>query len=778
MFADAKLRSAISGMSFAKDVDSAPYRSKWEARERALRGQTNFACNFAIGKAVPIQRSPKVAGTKSQMKAGWQKMSNSKSMGGFGSKISWMGAWFPVVMLLIAAIKMALIWGNETITEGSDSVEYMLFASKWFYGYDILPSRGAVFPLWVAFCSLFEVPLRLATEAFFITAVAAFAGSLPRIGIPRPLAAAIFAGVILNPATFLAFDMPMSEGLFAAITLGLLAALIRTITANDVRSRSGFAAVIGLAGALLLNERGNDAVLIYALLGASALAMAAVALFSPESKQSLRQACGAVVLVVLVAIAGNTVALAANYLAFGHFGSNEIFQKGQQRLIGSLVSIDTGEAPLHKWIPITNEALRIAYELSPTLASFRHAIEVDFRTRDEKSSYASFSRTGIKGQFDISEILVLMATVFSVPPATESEPPFLTAQRSDDLKMKMAMEVEEGLREGRAKKRFTVYIWNPTSPLLSAALKESASHIAASLFRVNTEILFDNFPPTGSIVSPLYDEMARRRLWAVSKGPLVGYLSIARPLKISSANLSNNAKDYFAKHGAPGVVDATIALLHAKGFRDYEKMGQAMLTKVLPGDLPSSWASPISSELSYYQFTVPAVAERFNLYFGRLTIIDDLGKVSTCDNLQIGPTLHADTEGADSRVNCLITAFDLRLTPWQQWGYAAQRTIRSGFNTWSLFVSAALLGFGVAGLLFRLVWQRGFGCDRRVSRLALLGVVASIVAARMIFFAFIDATIFPIHDDRHLFASNVLLAVLVLMSCYELSCGILSRRTD
>ena len=37
-------------------------------------------------------------------------------------------------------------------------------------------------------------------------------------------------------------------------------------------------------------------------------------------------------------------------------------------------------------------------------------------------------------------------------------------------------------------------------------------------------------------------------------------------------------------------------------------------------------------------------------------------------------------------------------------------------------------------------------------------IVLLIVAERMIFYAFVDATLFPINDDRHLFASNILLA--------------------
>jgi hypothetical protein len=348
----------------------------------------------------------------------------------------------------------------------------------------------------------------------------------------------------------------------------------------------------------------------------------------------------------------------------------------------------------------------------------------------------------------------------------------LVSADSDKLREKIAREIDAGLREGKAAKRFTVYIWNPTSPILLAAVADSMKHIAHSMFFMQSTIIQDNFPTYGSIISPLYDRMARRRLALVKKGPLVGYVSVPKGREIKSVWFSNNVATFFAKLGNPEFIKGTLESLHKFGFADAEHLGHAVLTKVAAADLPMAWAGFRTDDQDFYRIEIPPVKERFHILTGRLTITDATGATSTCDDLDGGKIVAM----SDRKGSCLVSDFSLHFKWWQRAGYAAQEAIRSAFNAASLTVSATLLALSAAAFALGRARRRG-RCPGRVERLAVLGVVVSIVAARMVFFAFIDATIFPILDDRHLFASNVLLAPAVFLACYELACGFLAAGT-
>lgn len=668
-------------------------------------------------------------------------------------------------ILLIGAFKMLIIWGNETITEGSDSVEYLLYASKWFYGYtSAFPIRGPVFPLWVAAWSAVGVPLRLATEAALLVSGGLFAASLPRVRVPRIVAAAVFACIALHPATFLAFDMPMSEGLFVVIVLLMLACAVRALAAGSIRWQMLFAGGIGLTAGLLLHERGNDAVLIYTMVATCLIAIAIAALARLSVSTALAHAgastASAAVAVALVSLA----AYGANYAAFGRFGPNEILADGQKALISSLVAINTGEPQMHRLIPVTNQALQIAYTLSPTLAQFRDRIEIDFREKSRRSSYMGASRTGIADQFDVSDILDLTSTVIKAAPAL-GDGSLAAADRSDALKMQIAREIRKGLDEGKARKRFTVYIWNLTSPVLAESMLQSLRKIVASMFNVNTELLVDNFPPSGSIVSPLYDEMASRRTRLISKGPLVGYIAVDGARAISAVKFSNNSGSFFARQGMPGFTESTIALLQENGFRGYEAMGDAVVTRIGAGELPAAWAGAQREGDAFYRVVFPPFKDRFHVFFGRITALDGAGGSASCFDLQVGAELSARASSADTGIRCFVSSFSLRLTPIQRWGYAVQASIRQGFNNWSGLAFGALLAAAAALLVTG--WA-GAPVGRFAVEPALMaGLLIALVVARVVFFSFIDATIFPIYHDRHMFASNIFVfpAAVLLLGC-------------
>jgi hypothetical protein len=675
-------------------------------------------------------------------------------------------------LFIVAVLKMMLVWENEMIPEGSDSIIYMTYAHDWFYGEKEMPFRGFVFPIFVALVKAMHIPFRLASELLFAGAAGAFAGSLRGAGVPRMVAVAIMAGILFHPATFQVFDMPMSESLFAILTLFLLASLVSAVTAKSERAQLLFSALIGVAAALLLNERGNDGVLILAMLGYAAGALLVVAWVTRARPRSLSRAIKSLVVMTAALLCLNVAAMTANYFAWRYFGPNEILSKGQQRLVGDLVAIDTGEPPLHKWIPVTNKALLIAYDLSPTLKEYRKAIEVDFRKAADNSSFTGFSRTGVKGQFDITDIFTLTSSVI-IPQPIPRETPLTFMRRANEMDNQISREIESGFRQGRAKRRLTVYIWNPTSPILLQSVKASFHHIFKSMFKVNTVPMIDNFPFYGSLAAPLYDQMLTRRISLVSKGPLNGYLAIDKPDTIKSVSLFNDSDGYLKSHGAPGGVSGRLVVLHEHGISEYENMGQGTLTPVARDAFPAVWTDKASADRNVYRFSIPPVRDRFMIYFGKLAVTDEKGRAAACSELGVGPNIDAKSGPGGPRVSCTLTAFDPQFTKWQTKGYPFQRFIFNRFNalaqTWSeIAIGLSALMFLLRKVVLRKKWPKQEG---GIFAWLALGAIASIVIERMVFFSFVDATIFPINDDRHMFDSNFLLFPLLAMACVGLSFG-------
>ena len=610
----------------------------------------------------------------------------------------------------------------------------------------------------------------------FVSAAAAFCGSLARIAIPRALCIIILAGLIFYPGTFYTFDMPMSEGLFAIITLllltGIIWALTGTLTVTMLASAS-----IGLTASLLVNERGNDTVLVYGMLIYAAAAISLSGLNNHARSPMLStRALGSIVsatVMLLVFFAGNTADSVANYLVWGYFGPNELLTKGQQRLIGDLVAIDTGEQPIHKWIPITNETLQIAYRLSPILSSFSQEIEGPFRKSIDDSAYGGHSRTGIAGQFDISDIFGLVGTVLKPTQKVTDDNWIVKMQITDDLDNKIAKEIEQGFSRGLAKRKLTIYIWNIKSPLLLKAVRTSASHIVASFFSFNTAQLTDNFPFYGSLYSPLYDTMLGRRRDLVSKGPLEGFVSIAAPDEIERVAFTNNTVGFFSKQGSTAAILRDIANLHEAGFHDYAELGSSAVTPVSQDKVPTMLAPLSLQSENFYRFSIAPVFDRFFLYFGKLIVTDKHGRAAACENLGVGQLIDANLDQDGPSVKCLVTEFELHLKKWQRWGYAIQGMILTSFNASAKWGSALLVAWAA---VFGIVrgrkkdWNLFNLIHNRDSHLV-LGFLIFLILERILFFSFIDATIFPINDDRHLFDTNFLIFPVVLILCYQLSRG-------
>ena len=80
----------------------------------------------------------------------------------------------PIFFTVILAIKILIITGNEIVSEGSDSVEYLLHAKAWFWGSTQNPIRGPGYPVFLAVLNFFNLPLRITSEVFLAIGAAWF----------------------------------------------------------------------------------------------------------------------------------------------------------------------------------------------------------------------------------------------------------------------------------------------------------------------------------------------------------------------------------------------------------------------------------------------------------------------------------------------------------------------------------------------------------------------------------------------------------------------------
>ena len=669
-----------------------------------------------------------------------------------------------LALFVIAVAKMALVWGNETVSEGSDSILYLLYARDLFWGAHDFPLRGPGFPLWIALCHAVHVPLRIATEGLLLATAGAFVAALFVFRYPPWLLIAAYAGIVFYPATFNIFDQPMSEGFFACIGFLSLACFFVTLSGPSFSCRIVSAAALGISFAVLLNTRGNDAVPIYVFIAYALAALMALSLQSRSLRTELALGGSIVAGLLLVHLS----VLTTNYLKYGYFAENEIVSSGGKKLLHAMMSIDTGEPAAHEFIAVTNSAREVAYELSPTFRQFKHEIEDDFRPTDLASPWGSVSRTGVKDQIDIQSTLNFIREIVLPHENPSGRTPVDLLQAQDALQEQIAREIEIGLDEGKAKRRPIFYIWDPLSGRLYQRAGEAALRLIEGLFHVETAPAIDNYPFPGSPVSPLYDEMASRRLYLIKKGPLEGIVAVRAPRTISAVAFEDDAIGFFARNGIPDYLKDFKTLLNLPLALH---LGAAALTPLARGDLPANWASNDRDGWNYYKFAFPAFHDRFFLDFGKFALTLDNGAKGDILTPTLGRMLRADIGGDEA--TGLVTSYETLLKPYQRWGYAIQIAILSAFNRVGLVVVLTGLALALATrAIGTALGARGARGPRRsrltLPRLIAVGAVLLLVSERIVFYAFIDATIVALNDDRHLFAANILGLPLVLILIFEI----------
>jgi hypothetical protein len=672
--------------------------------------------------------------------------------------------------ILISAAKSIIIAGNEIVSEGSDSVEYLLIAKSWFWGSSQPPIRGPGFPLFVALNDLLGLRLRSTSEFLFMLASAWFCYGLLLMKLPAAVIAIVFFALVFHPLTFLNLDMPMSEGLFVILMFVALGALIRVILSESPRSRLLNGAILGVTSALMIHTRASDRYIIYFTI-AEVLICAYVLQALRERKLLVVNGlvtAGAVVLPVALI---NLLVFGANYAAFGNFGYNDIVGASRLRLIQSLMMIDAQEAPLHPRVLITTKARQIAYRLSPTLRAYEAEIEGPYLREREESNYGTFSRTGLKGQLDTEDTMGLITNLCAPFQIAFPEDRVKSKQHCDERLDRISDELRQALRSGLAKRRIVFHVFNPSFEMLTTNASASLAKFLQSFFAYADAPIQNYYPFYGTLFADLYDAMANRDRAVLMKGPLEGFLSVPKGETVKSVRFVNDAADFMRQTGGdPQPFPNAFDLMRKQGFAVYEDMGAAQLSAPIddPAAIPSVLNARAGERSYIVKFRVPAVHDRVFLHFTKLVVTLGSGAQHTIKELEQGLYRESSAIREGERpgvLKCFITAFDLSLTPAQKVGYEVQGRIFGAFNANSKNFAIALgvmstITFGIA------VWitfRRRAWSSLDVGVLCVCAILISLLFGRLVFYALVDSTIFPINTQRHLFAASIILFPVILI---------------
>ena len=260
------------------------------------------------------------------------------------------------------------IYGSST---EYDALWYVGSAKHWYWGATYSWTgfvRPCAYPLFIAVLHFLGIPLRIGIELMQMTGYAVLIAGLRKAAVPRGLCLAIFALMILHPVSFLYNNHSMSDSFYTAILpLALGGSLLTLFTKKFVH-----AIWTGLAFAVLWNTREESflippILIVFFLLALwqrrEALTRKAHLIFWAKRTGALAGA-----LFVLV-----TAIYSANYRAFRSFAKSDMSSPAFEKTFKALLRIKPSYSL--RYVAVNLEALRLAYEVSPTFARLKPQFE-------------------------------------------------------------------------------------------------------------------------------------------------------------------------------------------------------------------------------------------------------------------------------------------------------------------------------------------------------------------------------------------------------------------
>jgi hypothetical protein len=280
---------------------------------------------------------------------------------------------FVLGILVLGFFKLWVVHTEEIYGSAAeyDHLWYVGSAKHWYWGATyswtgfVRPCAYSLFIAVVHFCG---IPLRIAIELAQMAGYGVVIAALRRAGLPRALCLVIFALMILHPASFLFNNHTLSDTFYAAILpLALGGSLLTLFT-----RKFSHAVWTGVAYAVLWNTR-EESFLIPVILAVFFLLALLQRRDAPTRKEHLvfwlkRIGVLAGTLIVLV-----VAVYSANYRAFHSFAKSDMSSPAFEKAFKALLRIKPSYSL--RYIAVNVEALRLAYEVSPTFARLKPEFE-------------------------------------------------------------------------------------------------------------------------------------------------------------------------------------------------------------------------------------------------------------------------------------------------------------------------------------------------------------------------------------------------------------------
>jgi hypothetical protein len=276
-------------------------------------------------------------------------------------------------LLAIALFKLWVVHTEEIYGSSTeyDALWYVGSAKDWYWGRAYSWTafvRPCAYPLFIAVLHFCGIPLRIGIELVQMGGWAVLIVALRKGAAPRWLCLAIYALMVLHPATLLFNNHSMSDSFYTAmLPLALGGSLLTLFTKKFLHT-----VWTGLAYAVLWNTR-EESFLIPPML----IVLFVLALWQNREEPSRkahflfwakRTAALVATLVVLV-----TGVYFANHRVFHSFAKSDISSPSFEKLFKALLRIKPTQSL--RYVAVNGEALRSAYEVSPTFAMLKPQFE-------------------------------------------------------------------------------------------------------------------------------------------------------------------------------------------------------------------------------------------------------------------------------------------------------------------------------------------------------------------------------------------------------------------
>ena len=305
---------------------------------------------------------------------------------------------FYIVCCLLAILKIVLVSGEEILARNQphDDLWHILAAARGYWlgsNYNNMTFvHLPVYSLWVAIVYFTGIPLRIATELFFLVSGFLFVLSLSRADVNKAVCTVAYCLIIFHPLSFQLFNITLAESLYTPLLLMALAAMIMMWINRGHKICSIYAVLSGVYSSLLWNLRKENLLILGLIL---LLAVIAFIVLRKEghSWRSILQQIGIMIFVPFVVIGIVTLTLQAiNYKKFGLFVSTDMSAPGYTAAYKALLRIKPPSSI--RFIPVTKDVRRVAYAVSPSFKELESFLERE----SAMGMFETERHMGIKGE--------------------------------------------------------------------------------------------------------------------------------------------------------------------------------------------------------------------------------------------------------------------------------------------------------------------------------------------------------------------------------------------